>query len=278
MNHRGTLALLVLFFAGLVGLWWADRSGVPDREARRRAEPRVLPALLNTRPDEVRRVEIAGGPEPIVFERRGTNRWQMAAPADVAADPSMVETLALNLKGLARIPDAGTLHDDPKDYGLATPSRVIRLYGADPTRPIAGLEVGSVSHGRRFVRAEFLRKKHRPRHRSHAAGDARGPAVELAIDEIRQPHEEQSDRRDHHQTVADARPRHLFPPRPIKREQHQSDDAAVAGHAALPDAEKIQRMRQHLAPAVEKRPAQPPADHHAKNRRPGDEIADLRHR
>ena len=52
----------------------------------------------------------------------------MVAPIDAAADPSMVETLAFNLKLLAKARDVGTLRDDPAQYGLAPPARTVRLY------------------------------------------------------------------------------------------------------------------------------------------------------
>ena len=58
-------------------------------------------------------------------------------------------------------------------------------------------------------------------------------------------------------------------------EDHQPEDAAVAGHAAFPEFDRLERVRAHLVPAVEEDPAEPPAEHHAENRRVGDEIADL---
>ncbi len=152
MNNRGTWALIVVFFAGLIGLWWADRARIPDRAARAAAEPRVLPALLTTRPDEVGRLEIVGGEKPIAFERRAEGRWQMVEPIDAAADPSMVETLALNLKLLQKVRDAGTLREDPKACGLDPPARTVRLFGTDRSSPLAELQVGSVSRDYRYVR------------------------------------------------------------------------------------------------------------------------------
>ena len=67
----------------------------------------------------------------------------------------MVETLALNLKMLERIRDAGTLDESPSSYGLAPPERTIRLYGPGATRPLATLEIGSFATNRdkRYVRS-----------------------------------------------------------------------------------------------------------------------------
>ncbi len=154
MNNRANIPLIVVFFAGLLGLYWADYARIPDRQTRRLAEARVLPELVSVRPDDIRRVEIAGGAAPIVFERREGNRWQMTAPIDTAADPSMVETLAFNLKELAKTRDVGTLADNTAKYGLQPPARTVRLYGSDSSRPIVGLDVGAVAFEKRYVRPE----------------------------------------------------------------------------------------------------------------------------
>ena len=77
----------------------------------------------------------------------------MTAPMDVAADPSKVETLAYNLKELARKPEAATLEGDPAAFGLAPPERTIRLWGAATDAPLATLELGKTSLDRRYVRA-----------------------------------------------------------------------------------------------------------------------------
>lgn len=153
MNHRGTYALLALFFAGLCGLWLADYAKLPTRRDRDRLRSRVLPELLDTKPDELKRVEILGGPEPMAFERRDGIRWQMTTPIDVAADPSMVETLAFNLKEMTRKPEAATLQGNPASFGLAPPERTVKLWGTATDAPIATLEVGKASLDRRYVRA-----------------------------------------------------------------------------------------------------------------------------
>ncbi len=63
MKDRGTYLLLALFFAGLVGLWVADFAKVPTRTQRDRMSNRVLAALIDTKPDDLRKVEILGGDE-----------------------------------------------------------------------------------------------------------------------------------------------------------------------------------------------------------------------
>ncbi|WP_435009874.1 DUF4340 domain-containing protein [Tundrisphaera lichenicola] len=153
MNHRGTYALLALFFAGLCGLWVADYAQLPTSRTLARQRSRILHELIDTKPDDLRKIEILGGEAPMAFERRDGNRWQMTAPEGVAADPSMVETLAFNLKELTRKPEAGTLEADPATYGLAPPERTIRLWGASTDEPLATLQVGKISLDRRFVRS-----------------------------------------------------------------------------------------------------------------------------
>jgi len=153
MKNRGTYALLALFFAGLVGLWAADFAQVPTRNRRDRGKGRVLVDLIDAKPDDVRKIEIEGGAGPLVFERREGNRWQMTSPRDVAADPLKVENLAFNLKELARKPEADTLRGDAASFGLAPPSRTVRVWGVATDAPLATLEVGKLSLDRRYVRA-----------------------------------------------------------------------------------------------------------------------------
>jgi hypothetical protein len=153
MKDRGTYLLLALFFAGLAGLWYADFSGVPTNKQKERMSNRVLSALVETKPDDLHKIEILGGEEPLVFERRNGNRWQMTSPLDVAADPSKVETLAYNLKELSRRPDSAPLEADLAKYGLDHPERIIKLWGEATDAPLASLEVGRASLDRRYVRA-----------------------------------------------------------------------------------------------------------------------------
>ena len=156
MQNRGTIALIALFFVGLVGLWLADRSQTPSAAERARQRGRILTGLVNLRPDDLRKIEIEANPaknQPsLIFERRGGRKWQMTAPLDVAANPSLVEGLAFRLKELTRKPEAATLTENPSKYGLAPASHTIRLWGAATDVPLATLELGDVNLDRRFVR------------------------------------------------------------------------------------------------------------------------------
>ena len=152
MRNRGTTALIALFFAGLVGLWAAEYLQVPSAAERDRHKGRVLVGMINVKPDDLRKIEIDGGATPLVFERRDGRQWQMTAPLDVAADPSLVEGFAFRLKELTRKPQADTLKGDLASFGLAPPSRTIRLWGQSTDAPLATLDLGNVSLDRRFVR------------------------------------------------------------------------------------------------------------------------------
>ena len=155
MKNRGTTALIALFFAGLLGLWAADRLHVPSDAERDRHRGRVLVGMINVKPDDLRKVEIDGGTGPaLTFERRAGGRWQMTAPLDVAADPSLVEGLAFRLKELARKPGADAIAGGLAKYDLAPPARTIRLWGAKTDEPLATLDLGKVSLDRRYVRAD----------------------------------------------------------------------------------------------------------------------------
>lgn len=157
-NHYRFL-LIVLFFGGLVALWGLDLSGVRRHSDEVRRADRVLPDLIDTPEAEIRRVEIDRGDERLVFARqdKGPGRWQMLEPKDVAAEPIRLDALVRNLKELHKDPDAGTVKGDPKDYGLAKPAAIVRLYTGPPgsasaQQPVAGLELGTTARGRRYVR------------------------------------------------------------------------------------------------------------------------------
>jgi hypothetical protein len=164
MKHpRTTYTLIGLFFAGLVTLWWLERAGVLTQEQRRERQSSVLPELLETPESEIARLEIARGGERLAFERRGPDRWQMVEPIDVAADPTILESLVRNLKGLRKSPDAGTIVAAGDEYGLVPPEASVRLFGRSsagersPSAPLAALEIGKATGPTRFVRPSGTR-------------------------------------------------------------------------------------------------------------------------
>src|ERR1700747_2068821 len=73
-------------------------------------------------------------------------------------------------------------------------------------------------------------------------GRGRGPPPELAVDEMGEPAEEQSDRRHRASDVAEREDRNLAPAREQHDRQHAADEAAVARHAALPQLYDLDRM------------------------------------
>ncbi|HEV3166243.1 MAG TPA: DUF4340 domain-containing protein [Isosphaeraceae bacterium] len=158
MKHRSTVVLIIVFFTGLICLWWADYANIPTEAERKQRVGRVLPDLLKVKPAEVLRLEITGDasePKLIAFERRDGGRWQIVKPIDTMASQSRVENLVRQL--LEMRPARGTENAAIKaplwQYGLDHPAHVVRVYGTDASRPLAELEVGKVENRQRFVRA-----------------------------------------------------------------------------------------------------------------------------
>ena len=91
--------------------------------------------------------------------------------------------------------------------------------------------------------------------------------------------EKQPERTDHAQAVTPAGPRDLLLFRVKPGENHQSKNAAMAGHPALPDAQNQQRILGELPhPALaggKKDVSQPPAQKHAEQGARRDEIPDF---
>jgi hypothetical protein len=152
MKNRSTTLLLVLFFGGLLGLWIAQYARVPTSLDRAGLSGRVLPGLVELRPDTLRRLEITGGEAPIVARREASGHWNLLNPVHALADDALVENLAYNLKVLRVVPDAGTVEGSPETYGFGERPKSISLYGSDNARPLATLELGDVVRGKRYVR------------------------------------------------------------------------------------------------------------------------------
>lgn len=156
MRHRTTFTLLVLFFAGLGVLWWADYADIPTAEERRELSNRLLPDLVDTPVESVRRVEIESRDPSIrlTVARREGGGWQLRSPVDASADPNLVETLVKNLKDLRKSLDAGTIVGDPSPYGLDAPRATLKLYGVSSRNPLATLELGNAVRERVYVRTK----------------------------------------------------------------------------------------------------------------------------
>ncbi len=160
-KHHATIVLAIIFCTGLIVLWWADKTGLDQDES-----DAIVRALEKVPASDIKRLEILepktgrestqanSRPERMVFERRDEGRWQMIEPFDVAADPSLVETLAQNLKALRRSPDVGTIHSPLKDFGLEPPATIVRFYGSDSRKPLGALEVGRSLREQLYVRPE----------------------------------------------------------------------------------------------------------------------------
>src|SRR5262245_46937036 len=112
MRLRTTIVLLVLFFAGLGVLWYADYAAIPTAEQRREIANRLIPELIDTPIEDLQRIEVdrkaesqdkdKGKGTRVVVARREGGGWQLVEPVDVAADPNLVDTLLRNLKDLRK--------------------------------------------------------------------------------------------------------------------------------------------------------------------------------
>ena len=165
-KHHTNIALAVIFCTGLIVVWWAGNTDV-DRDLT----DAVLPTLAKVPAADIKRLEIvrpkteqeskdatppaSTSAERIIVERRDEGRWQILEPFDAAADPSLVETLAQNLKGLRKSIDAGTIHDPSKNFGLSPEAAtIVRVYGSDRKTPLATLDVGRSLRDQLYVLPE----------------------------------------------------------------------------------------------------------------------------
>ncbi len=60
-RHHATFVLLILFFTGLIVLWWSNYAGFKTSDEVRAWKERILPALMDVKPSDIRRVEVARG-------------------------------------------------------------------------------------------------------------------------------------------------------------------------------------------------------------------------
>ncbi len=160
-TYRKTLALLALFFTGLLALWGLERAGVLTERERRLREGRIFPELIDTPPTSIQKVAIERGTTRMVFEQRrcGIGHWQMTEPVDAAADPSRLETLVRNLKDLRKSADSGSITGPTESFELDPPFAKIAIWGTQDSsggsadRPLATLAIGKSIRGERFVRS-----------------------------------------------------------------------------------------------------------------------------
>lgn len=159
-KHHTIIVLLTLFFTGLIILWWADYADVPTNEELRQRSELVLPELRDTSTADIRQIEVtqrvgeaAGASSKsrrLRFERRGEG-WQLLEPADAAADPPRLESLAQNLKHLRKSPYAGSISESASSFELDPPRATIRAMGKDG-KVLASLDIGKVIRDQLYVR------------------------------------------------------------------------------------------------------------------------------
>ncbi len=100
------------------------------------------------KPEDITHVEIDRGGDKLVFVRAsGSERWRIAEPRDYPADSATIDKLVKQILD-ARLDDKSDVVNNPKQYGLDTPSEVITLSKeGEPTREVK-LNVGNESPGK----------------------------------------------------------------------------------------------------------------------------------
>ncbi|WP_422930298.1 DUF4340 domain-containing protein [Singulisphaera sp. PoT] len=155
-KHSTTIALIVLFFAGIIGLKLADMAAIPTAEQLRQSSGLVFPGLKDVPEGDITRVEVLqhpeGGDRRLVFERKG-EAWQIIEPVDTAADSPRLDALVQNLKSLRASPEAGTIRKESANFGLKTPRATILAFKKGEPTALARLDIGKASRDRVYVRA-----------------------------------------------------------------------------------------------------------------------------
>jgi len=161
-KQQTTIVLLILFFAGLIGLKLADMAAIPTAEQLRQISGLVFPELKDVPQAEISRIEVVQRPEAksgssgserrIVFKRRGES-WQVVEPVDAAADTPRLEVLVQNIKNLRSSPEAGTIREKASDFGLEVPRATVLAFGKDSKKALAKLDIGKAIRDRLYVRA-----------------------------------------------------------------------------------------------------------------------------
>jgi len=146
---------MMLFFTGLIVLWWANYEKVPtaEQEKLRSAVCPARPAQLlrNRHPPD----RHPGRPGDARLRTARSGAWADDQTDRRGGDAALVGTLARNLKELRKSRDAGSIEGLAASFGLEPNAATIRLYGADANKPLATLEVGTEIEGlkdRRYVR------------------------------------------------------------------------------------------------------------------------------
>ena len=121
--------------------------------------------------------------------------------------------------------------------------------------------------------ARMARQRARAR-KHHGPGHVGRPAPQLGVDEVGKAPEEQPDRRDRAGEVAERQDRDAAAPREQDDRDHAAEEAAVEGHAALPDLDDLGRVRGEVRRVVEQHVADAAAEDDAE-RHPDDEVVEV---
>src|SRR6185436_4007150 len=100
----------------------------------------------------------------------------------------------------------------------------------------------------------------------HAPWQVRRLAPELAVDEVADAPCAEADCRQWRGEIEDVGDMSATSPREERHGDHDSDESAMEGHAALPDPDDVERVLADRVEAIDQDPAEPAADDHADRR------------
>src|SRR5450631_3811446 len=138
----------------------------------------------------------------------------------------------------------GVEHGERSDDEAGAPQRAGPDHDEKNDQQGEPFEAGLVELARMARQRPAERKYHRPRH-------VGGPSPQLAIDEVREPPEQEPDRPDRAGDVAERERRY---PAVVSEAYHRDDateKAAVEGHAAFPHLEDLERVLEKMRQVVE---------------------------
>lgn len=142
MKNKATTTLLILFFGLLAAYWFLELARVPTEKERLAMSGLVLPELRAYKPEDFRRIEIAGGGEAIIIERDESGHWMLREPLRAPASRARVDAFLSAMKQLKPRPESGKLSGDPEGFGLESPRREVRLFAGASEEPVATLRLG----------------------------------------------------------------------------------------------------------------------------------------
>jgi len=127
MKFRTTIILLIVAGIGAAYIFLYDKKQYRTDVWMQRQQM-VLP---DYKPGQINKIEMKRGDTNIVLESIDNERWRMVEPLQLRADRAEVEEILAQfefLRKVGTIKESETANFNLKEYGLETPSLVIRLW------------------------------------------------------------------------------------------------------------------------------------------------------